>query len=201
MSERKCLHCSTAATDAHRLKTCSRCRAVSYCNTTCQHADWPAHKLVCNKHDGLRLGYAGATEDSIVFQDTTGGTSDEVYSLDASILLTLPPSPLVPLGMNCVLKLSPAIAVELAALTDEEWLVVHRTASESMLDRVSEDTIRQTIVEAIKMAKKARVAVQGEEAAVEQEGEGDSTGEIDEDDEEIEDGLWEKARKVLAIKY
>jgi hypothetical protein len=207
MSERKCLHCSTAATDAHRLKTCSRCKAVSYCNTTCQHADWPTHKLVCNKHDGLRLGYAGATEDSIVFQDTTGSTSDEVYTLDTSIPLRMPPSADFPQGMFILLELSPAVAVELAALPDEEWLSVQQTASESMADSVSEDTIRQTIVEAIEMAKKARVTVQGDEAAVEQEGEGDTVGGIDEDaeddedDDEVEAGLWEKVRKVFAIKY
>jgi hypothetical protein len=66
---------------------------------------------------------------------------------------------------------------------------------------VHEDTIRRTIVEAIGMAKKARVAVQGEEVAVEQEGESESSGEIDEADEEIEEGFLEMARKVLAIKY
>ena len=59
MSDRKCMHCTTAETSTHRLKNCGRCKMVAYCNTTCQHADWPAHKLVCNKHDGLRLGYAG----------------------------------------------------------------------------------------------------------------------------------------------
>jgi hypothetical protein len=201
MSSRKCLHCSTVATSTHRLKTCSRCKMVSYCNTTCQHADWPTHRLVCNKHDGMRLGYAGNTEGSFVFQDPTGGASDEVYSLDASIPLSMPPSPDFPPGMTVLLRLSPAVAEALAILTDEEWLVVQRAASANMAAGVHEDTIRRTIVEAIGMAKKARVAVQGEEVAVEQEGESESSGEIDEADEEIEEGFLEMARKVLAIKY
>jgi hypothetical protein len=201
MSDRKCLHCSAASTSMHRLKTCSRCEMVSYCNTTCHRADWPTHKLVCNKHDGLLLGYAGNTEGSFVFQDPTGGTSDEVYSLDASIPLSMPPSPDFPPGMIVLLKLQPAVAEGLASLTDEEWLVVQRAASANMAAGVHEDTIRRTIVEAIGMAKKARVAVQGEEVAVEQEGESESSGEIDEADEEIEEGFLEMARKVLAIKY
>jgi hypothetical protein len=81
---------------------------------------------------------------------------------------------------------------------------------------VHEDVIRQMIVEAIEMAKKARVAAQKEKVEVEEEAEGSSTedddddesdddesddDEDDDDDEEIEDGLWEKVRKVLAIKY
>jgi hypothetical protein len=201
MSNRKCLRCSTAQTSTHRFKTCSRCKMVSYCNTTCQHADWPTHKLVCNKHDGLLFGYAGNTEGSFVFQDPTGGTSDEVYSLDASIPLSMPPSPDFPPGMTVLLKLQPAVAEALASLTDEEWLVVQRTASASMAAGVHEDTIWQTIVEAIEMAKKARGSAQREEVEVEQEGEGESSGEIDEDDQEVEEGLWEMARKVLTIKY
>jgi hypothetical protein len=201
MSNRKCLHCSTAQTSTHRLKTCSRCKMVSYCNTTCQHADWPTHKLGCNKHDGLLLGYAGNTEGSFVIQDPTGGISDEVYSLGASIPLTMPPSPDFPPGMTVLLKLQPAVAEELAGLTDEEWLLVQRAASELMRDGVDEDTIRQTSFEAIEMAKKARMSGERGEVAVEQEGEGESDGEIDGDDEEIEDGLWEMMRKVLAIKY
>jgi hypothetical protein len=68
-----------------------------------------------------------------------------------------------------------------------------------MRNVVHEDVIRQMIVEAIEMAKKARVAAQKEKVEVEEEAEGSSTE--DDDDEEIEDGLWEKVRKVLAIKY
>jgi len=30
-------------------KRCTRCKAVSYCNTECQRADWPTHKGVCPK--------------------------------------------------------------------------------------------------------------------------------------------------------
>jgi hypothetical protein len=53
---RNCNHCKTVTTSTNPLKNCSRCKSVAYCNPTCQMADWPAHKLVCNKQ-------AGADED------------------------------------------------------------------------------------------------------------------------------------------
>lgn len=34
--------CSNPAT-----KLCGRCRAISYCDATCQRADWPTHKKTC----------------------------------------------------------------------------------------------------------------------------------------------------------
>jgi hypothetical protein len=74
-------------------------------------------------------------------------------------------------------------------------------ASELMRDGVHDDTIRQTIVEVIEMLKKARVGTEGEEVEVEQEAEGESSGEMDEHDEEIENVLWGMVRKVLAIIY
>jgi hypothetical protein len=48
------------------LKNCSRCKTVAYCNTTCQKADWPAHKLVCNKQ-------AGGTDEAIPCVKIHGG--------------------------------------------------------------------------------------------------------------------------------
>jgi hypothetical protein len=51
------------------------------------------------------------------------------------------------------------------------------------------------------MLKKARVGTEGEEVEVEQEAEGESSGEMDEHDEEIENVLWGMVRKVLAIIY
>jgi hypothetical protein len=210
MSDRKCMHCTTAETSTHRLKNCGRCKMVAYCNTTCQHADWPAHKLVCNKHDGLRLGYAGATEGSVVFQDPSGATSGEVYK--HYIPLRVPPSPALPHGMTTLLKIEPAVAEELAKLTAGERAFIEQAAAEAMRNVVHEDTIRKMIVDAIEMAKKKRVVVEREEAKVEAEVHGSSTSnddddddeddeDEDDDDEEIEDGLWQKARKVLAIKY
>lgn len=36
-------------------KVCSGCRAVGYCGTACQKADWPAHKLQCTARVGASL--------------------------------------------------------------------------------------------------------------------------------------------------
>lgn len=33
--------------DVNDTMTCSRCRGVYYCDTTCQKVNWPTHKLVC----------------------------------------------------------------------------------------------------------------------------------------------------------
>jgi hypothetical protein len=209
MSSRKCMQCDAAETSAHHLKNRGRCRMVAYCNKTCQTADWPAHKLVCNKHDGLRLGYAGNTDGDVVFQGPTGAASHEVFK--HYIPLRVPPSAELPHDMTTLLKIEPAIAEELAKLTAAERAFIENPAAESMRNVVHEDVIRQMIVEAIEMAKKARVAAQKEKVEVEEEAEGSSTedddddesddDEDDDDDEEIEDGLWEKVRKVLAIKY
>jgi hypothetical protein len=209
MSDRKCMHCTTAETSTHRLKNCGRCKMVAYCNTTCQHADWPAHKLVCNKHDGLRLGYAGATEGSVVFQDPSGATSGEVYK--HYIPLRVPPSPALPHGMTTLLKIEPAVAEELAKLTAGERAFIEQAAAEAMRNVVHEDTIRQMIIDAIEMAKKKRVVVEKEEKVeVEEETAGSSAGDDDDDDDDEddddeddddEDGLWQKASKILAIKY
>jgi hypothetical protein len=203
MSDRKCMHCTTAETSTHRLKNCGRCKMVAYCNTTCQHADWPAHKLVCNKHDRLRLGYAVATEGSVVFQDPSGATSGEVFQ--HYIPLRVPPSPALHHGMTTLLKIEPAVAEELAKLTAGERAFIEQAAAEAMRNVVHEDIIRQMIVDAIEMAKKKRVvAEREEEAEVEAEVDGSSSGDDDDDDDEDddeEDGLWQKASKVLAIKY
>lgn len=73
-----------------------------------------------------------------------------------------------------------------------------------MWNQVHEDTIRQTIVEVIGMAKKVKRALEKREE-VQQEGDGESEDEDDEDDEseddEVVEGFWEKVRKVLGIKY
>ena len=198
MSDRKCLHCNAAQTSEHRLKTCSRCKAVSYCNTTCQHADWPTHKLVCNKHEGLRLSYASGAGENVVFQDPSGGTCDEVCSRGASISLRMPPLPEIPLGLAILLEIEPAVAEELAGLAAGERVAIEQATGEMMKDMVHEDIIRQAIVEAIEMAKKARMVARRGEVEDEKDGGGESEG-GDEDDDE--DGLWEKVRKILAIKY
>lgn len=41
-----CNHCKQWS--AQNLR-CSQCKAVHYCNITCQRADWPKHKLLCKK--------------------------------------------------------------------------------------------------------------------------------------------------------
>jgi hypothetical protein len=46
-----CARCGGAGT--HR---CGRCRKVRYCGRGCQHADWAAHKLVCQVTPSERLG-------------------------------------------------------------------------------------------------------------------------------------------------
>ncbi|KAF2238775.1 hypothetical protein EV356DRAFT_563484 [Viridothelium virens] len=38
-----CIICNKSTT-----RLCNRCKSARYCSTTCQHADWPTHKLLCS---------------------------------------------------------------------------------------------------------------------------------------------------------
>ena len=50
---KECNFCSKTekAVGEVSLSTCSRCRAVRYCSSKCQKADWMAHKNVCGKSE------------------------------------------------------------------------------------------------------------------------------------------------------
>lgn len=49
-----CNHCNTQGQIGRfKLKSCSGCKKVSYCNEECQHADWPAHKPICRSVKSL----------------------------------------------------------------------------------------------------------------------------------------------------
>jgi len=43
-----CIYCGRKARAAHDLPRCTRCRAVSYCNVSCQRSHWPQHKSHCH---------------------------------------------------------------------------------------------------------------------------------------------------------
>lgn len=40
-------NCKRYQTNVFKLKACGRCRQVSYCDETCQKADWASHKILC----------------------------------------------------------------------------------------------------------------------------------------------------------
>ncbi len=42
----RCRHCSS---ESEKLKKCSQCKLVSYCNNDCQKKDWVRHKVICNQ--------------------------------------------------------------------------------------------------------------------------------------------------------
>ncbi|KAJ7439046.1 hypothetical protein B0H11DRAFT_2103145 [Mycena galericulata] len=42
-----CYECHALPSESIKLQKCSGCRLVSYCNSSCQHANWPAHKKFC----------------------------------------------------------------------------------------------------------------------------------------------------------
>lgn len=44
-----CNFCGKLATAAASLHRCTGCKAVYYCNRTCQRGDWPGHKIFCKK--------------------------------------------------------------------------------------------------------------------------------------------------------
>ena len=43
-----CAHCDTTS---EKMQRCSRCHFAHYCNTTCQRAHWPQHKLQCKTRE------------------------------------------------------------------------------------------------------------------------------------------------------
>jgi hypothetical protein len=47
--EALCGRCGTTArlSESGKLSKCTGCKVVFYCGTTCQKADWPAHKVMC----------------------------------------------------------------------------------------------------------------------------------------------------------
>eukprot|EP00045_Choanoeca_perplexa_P003807 m.33584 g.33584 ORF g.33584 m.33584 type:complete len:288 (-) comp12242_c0_seq3:179-1042(-) len=58
-----CYGCGRATV---KLKRCSRCHAVCYCNVACQQHDWPLHKTKCNRlaatHEAARAQRSGFDE-------------------------------------------------------------------------------------------------------------------------------------------
>lgn len=47
----ECAGCGKAIQPMQRIQRCSQCRAVSYCDHTCQKADWRFHKRLCRQPD------------------------------------------------------------------------------------------------------------------------------------------------------
>ncbi|KAJ7090132.1 hypothetical protein C8R44DRAFT_990760 [Mycena epipterygia] len=48
-----CCHCHRLPSGSAKLQKCSGCRLVSYCNSSCQHDSWPAHKQLCRVVGGF----------------------------------------------------------------------------------------------------------------------------------------------------
>jgi len=48
MQEEKCQLCG-ANGDNVKLKKCTSCHSVNYCNTQCQRADWKSHRVICRR--------------------------------------------------------------------------------------------------------------------------------------------------------
>ncbi|KAM6496240.1 hypothetical protein JOM56_008946 [Amanita muscaria] len=48
-----CAKCNLGPEDwtSEKLKLCSKCRTVYYCNKECQNNHWPIHKPMCKPHD------------------------------------------------------------------------------------------------------------------------------------------------------
>ena len=44
-----CSLCHSPPAPGSKLKRCGRCRVHSYCNSTCARADWPKHRLACER--------------------------------------------------------------------------------------------------------------------------------------------------------
>ena len=47
----RCNHCAKEYPSSKQLRKCSRCHSVAYCNTKCQTADWPNHRVPCKVED------------------------------------------------------------------------------------------------------------------------------------------------------
>jgi len=68
-----CAACGDSDVGGGRLKACTACNLVKYCNRTCQVAHWPAHKKACKKACKKRRAkhhYCAACGDS----DDGGGS-------------------------------------------------------------------------------------------------------------------------------
>lgn len=46
---RRCHYC---AIPIEKVKTCGRCKSVTYCSVDCQRKDWPEHRLICSEISG-----------------------------------------------------------------------------------------------------------------------------------------------------
>jgi hypothetical protein len=44
---RVCATCDAVGSDARKLKQCTKCKVVYYCNADCQRQHWPLHKHYC----------------------------------------------------------------------------------------------------------------------------------------------------------
>jgi hypothetical protein len=60
IAKRAAKQCATCGKRTGKLKTCGHCKAVSYCGSACQRADWTSHKGVCKPPPP-----AGATSDDL----------------------------------------------------------------------------------------------------------------------------------------
>ena len=49
--------CANCQKSGIKLRACSKCHAVRYCNSVCQRAHWRAHKETCIKPEAVRQAY------------------------------------------------------------------------------------------------------------------------------------------------
>ena len=62
MAPNACSHCSKPNTTTKPLKPCNNCKAVAYCNRTCQQAHFKAHKKACREQ---KIAEDHATRDQV----------------------------------------------------------------------------------------------------------------------------------------
>lgn len=136
---KECLHCTTAANNTHGLKTCGRCEKATCFNATCQKANCPIRKLVCNKVEGSR------SDGSVVVQNPTRSTPDEVYEHGAFIPLRTLPSRESPLGKVVLFRSPPDDVEQFANLAAEERTGIEIIAAEDMMEGVHGDVFRERI--------------------------------------------------------
>jgi hypothetical protein len=68
MSPNACAHCNTINTSAAPLKLCNNCKAVAYCNRTCQKAHFKSHKKTCREQ---KIAEDHAARDEVANEKAT----------------------------------------------------------------------------------------------------------------------------------
>lgn len=65
MAPNACAHCNKPATTTKPLKPCNNCKAVAYCNRTCQQAHFKAHKKTCREQ---KIAQDHASKDQVAIE-------------------------------------------------------------------------------------------------------------------------------------